>query len=216
MGYRGKVADQNRARDLRAQAWTLQQIADELGVAKSSVSLWVRDVIFEPKPRQRPAFRNPSSLHLAKLAEIDAMNELGVQRVGVLSDEAFLAAGIALFAGEGAKGNGRVKFANSDPMMVSFFCRWLRTFFAVDEARLRVTVYLHRGLDMDAAQQHWSEVTSVPLAQFRKGHRPVPDPSIRVTKHEFGCCYFMLSCSRTHREVMGLVRALLSSEAIPG
>ena len=29
MGYRGKVAEQQRARDLRAQAWTLQDIAGE-------------------------------------------------------------------------------------------------------------------------------------------------------------------------------------------
>ena len=37
MGYRGKVDEQNRARDLRAQSWTLDEIAAELGVAKSSV-----------------------------------------------------------------------------------------------------------------------------------------------------------------------------------
>ena len=53
MGYRGLVAEQNRARDLRAEAWTLQAIADELGVAKSSVSLWVRDVEFVPKLRHQ-------------------------------------------------------------------------------------------------------------------------------------------------------------------
>lgn len=52
MGYRGKLAEQERARELRAEAWTLQEICDELGVAKSSVSLWVRDVTFTPKPRR--------------------------------------------------------------------------------------------------------------------------------------------------------------------
>jgi transcriptional regulator with XRE-family HTH domain len=44
MGYRGKVAEQERARELRAEAWALVEIANELGVSKSSVSLWVRDV----------------------------------------------------------------------------------------------------------------------------------------------------------------------------
>ena len=39
MGYRGKVRQQERARELRAQAWTLLEIANELGVSKSSVSL---------------------------------------------------------------------------------------------------------------------------------------------------------------------------------
>jgi transposase len=52
MGYRGKLREQQQARDLRAQAWTMQEIADHLGVSKSSVSLWVRDVEFEPKPRR--------------------------------------------------------------------------------------------------------------------------------------------------------------------
>ena len=46
MGYGGKVVEQQRARELRAQAWTRQDIATELGVSKSSVSLWVRDVDF--------------------------------------------------------------------------------------------------------------------------------------------------------------------------
>ena len=37
VGYRGKLAEQER-RALRAQAWTLNEIAAELGVSKSSVS----------------------------------------------------------------------------------------------------------------------------------------------------------------------------------
>jgi len=52
MGYRGKVVEQERARELRAEAWTLQEIADELGVAKSTVSKWVRGIEFTPKPRR--------------------------------------------------------------------------------------------------------------------------------------------------------------------
>jgi hypothetical protein len=44
VGYRGKVKEQERARALRAQNRTLVDIAETLGVSKSSVSLWVRDV----------------------------------------------------------------------------------------------------------------------------------------------------------------------------
>jgi transposase len=52
MGYRGKVEEQERARALRAEGHTLADIAAKLGVAKSSVSLWVRDVPFTPSPRR--------------------------------------------------------------------------------------------------------------------------------------------------------------------
>ena len=217
MGYRGLVAEQHRARDLRAESWTLQQIADELGVAKSSVSLWVRDVEFVPRPRSTARQRGPNALQRRKQAEIDELLAEGRQRIGRLTEQQFLVAGTALYAGEGSKRNGCVAFANADPRMIVLFCTWLRHFFEPDEARLRVQLYLHEGLDLDAAITHWSALTAIPVEQFGKAYRAVPDPSIRLVRHEFGCASIRYSCSRTHRAVMGLVQALLTCTfALPG
>ena len=135
MGYRGKVVEQARARELRAQAWTLQEIADELGVAKGSVSVWVRDVAFTPKPRQPGTHRRPHPWIARKEAEIAALLEEGRTRVGRMTDQELLIAGTALYAGEGAKTDGTVHFANSDPRMITLFCTWLRRFFEIDEDR---------------------------------------------------------------------------------
>jgi hypothetical protein len=222
MGYRGKIDEQFRARALRAEAWTLQDIAAELGVSKSSVSLWVRDVPFTPNPRrtaERRAIargRGPNALQRRKQAEIDEMNAEGLARLGSMDRQAFLAAGAALYAGEGSKRDGSLCFANSDPRMIALHCARLRTFFEIDESRLRLRLYLHQGLDLDAAMQHWSRVTGIPLEQFGAPYRAVPDVGIRSNKHEFGCATVQYSCSRTHRAVMGLVRALLSSPSLPG
>jgi hypothetical protein len=79
-----------------------------------------------------------------------------------------------------------------------------------------VRVYLHQGLDLEAAEAHWSGVTQVPREQFQQPYRAVADPTRRSTKHEFGCVYVVYSCSTTHRRIMGLMRALLASIAIPG
>ena len=211
MGYRGKLSERARARELRAKAWTLADIAGELGVSKSSVSLWVRDVEFTPQPRRTARRRGPNVLQRRKAAEIEALRVDGILRLGVLSEQAFLAAGAALYAGEGAKRDGHVDFANSDAKMVAFFCAWLRHFIHIDESRLRVTVYLHQGLDIQSAERFWSEVTGVPLAQFRKPYRAAADPTIRTSKHTNGCAYVRYSCTRTHRTIMGLICALLSS-----
>ncbi len=142
MGYRGKVAEQERARALRAE---------------------------------------------------------GRERIGRLSERVFLVAGAALYAGEGNKTDGAVGFANSDPRMIAFFCAWLRRGFEVDESRLRVKLYLHDGLDLDHAPAFWSRLTCIPLSQFTKPYRPVPDPSIRNSKHPLGYPSVVYSCSRTHR-----------------
>jgi hypothetical protein len=216
MGYRGKLAEQEQARRMRAENMTLSDIAGALGVSKSSVSVWVRDVPFTPSKRRYGPQRRTHPAHTAKLRQIEALDQLGIQRIGTLGEEAFLVAGVALYAGEGSKTDGIVTFANTDPRMIAFFCAWLRRFFVVDESRLRVRVYLHEGLDLDAAEQHWSRVTGVPRDQFHAPYRAAADPTIRRAKHEFGCVYLRYACSTTHRTIMGLIRALLTSGAIPG
>jgi predicted transcriptional regulator len=216
MGYRGKVAAQQEARGLRAQGWSQADIATELGVSKSSVSLWVRDIEFTPQPRRKARRRGPNALQRRKAAEIAELKAWGHARLGTLTDHAFLTAGAALYAGEGSKNEGKVVFANSDPLMVAFFCRWLRRFFDIDESRLTMRIYLHEGLDMDAAQSYWSQIAEVPLSQFRKSYRAIADPTIRTAKHQHGCAYVSYSSTRIHRTIMGLVAALLSSQGPSG
>jgi hypothetical protein len=95
-----------------------------------------------------------------------------------LSEREFLVAGVALYAGEGTKRDGAVRFANSDPRMIFFFfcCCWLRRLYEIDESRLRVRLYLHEGLDLAATIAYWSSVTAIPPSQFAKPYRAVPDP----------------------------------------
>jgi transcriptional regulator with XRE-family HTH domain len=206
-----------RARQLRAEGWTLAAIASEVGASKGSVSGWVRDVAFERR-RSRAAARRrgPNVLERRKADEIATLLEEGRARVGLLSERDLLIAGVALYAGEGSKADGVVRFANTDPRMVRLFCRWLRHFFTIDEARLRVWVYLHEGLDLEAATAFWSAVTNVPPTQFRKPYRAAADASIRTAKHPYGCVYVSIACARTHRSIMGLIAGLLTSDAIPG
>jgi transcriptional regulator with XRE-family HTH domain len=217
MGYRGKLAERQQARQLRRAGLPLAEIAARLGVSKSSVSLWVRDVAFEPLPRPvRGRRRAPNALQRRRQAEIERLLAEGRARIGRLSEREFLVAGVALYAGEGSKGDGRLRFANSDPRIIYFYCCWLRRFFEIDESRLRVQLYLHEGLDLAAAIAYWSALTAIPVPQFGKPYRAVPDSSIRHAKHVHGCVTVGYSCSATHRTVMGLVHALLSGTAIPG
>jgi transcriptional regulator with XRE-family HTH domain len=226
MGYRGKIDEQNRARDLRAEGWPYNDIAAELGVSKSSVSLWCRGVEIDEAAWAARASANrnfgarnrrPNRLQLAKAAEIEACRQLARSWVAEVSGRDRFIAGIALYAGEGAKTEGAVKFANSDPRMILAFVTWLREFFQIDESRLRLRLYLHQGLDLSAANRFWSSITGIPEDQFGMPYRAVADPSIRRAKHPMGCPSVIYSCSRTLRTILGLQEALLSSVApLPG
>jgi hypothetical protein len=73
----------------------------------------VRDVSFVPSKRRYGPRVRPNALMRRKQEEIDAGLERGRESLGVLSEEQFLVAGAALYAGEGSKTDGSVLFANS-------------------------------------------------------------------------------------------------------
>lgn len=215
MGNAGKVIERARARELRSQAWTLQEIADELGVSKGSVSLWVRDVDFVPKPRNRGHSSNtPHPFHLEKLAEIERCRVEADVFVGALSERDLEMFCLALYAGEGSKTDGPVKFANTNVSLMRIFATWLRQAFDIDETRLRVVLYLHADLDVESATAFWSRSLVVPPDQFTKPYRAVADTTRRANRHVNGCATLVYSCRLTHRRVMARIEAVTSSFAV--
>ena len=77
--------------------------------SKSSVSLWVRDIDIEIRAPATVVDRRPHPQHLAKLAEIEECDRVGRRaHRRAVRRQAFLAAGAALYAGEGAKRDGKV------------------------------------------------------------------------------------------------------------
>jgi transcriptional regulator with XRE-family HTH domain len=217
MGYRGKLVEQQRARELRAQSWTLQEIADELGVAKASVSLWVRDVDFEPRPRSRGHPAGPKHpMRLKKEAELaDARAEAEVLTSDLTERDLRMFA-LGLYAGEGEKTKGTVGLANTNPAYLALFVSWLRRDFEIDEQRPRGKIYLHEGLDIDVATRFWSNVTDVPVSQFTKPYRARANSSRRLVKHEHGCATVRYSCSRTLRRLLAMIEAVSFPFAHPG
>ena len=80
-----------------------------------------------------------------------------------------------------------------------------------------MTLYLHDGLDLEAAIRHWARVTGVPSAQFGTPYRAVPDATIRHNEHTHGCAHVSYACTATQRGILGLTEALLGAEVMaPG
>jgi transposase len=117
-----------RARELRLQGRTYDQIQLELGVSKSSISLWVRDL---PRPERRRSTEQASAIAKrgweARLRHREEerrhVKAAARQAVGEMTDrEAFLT-GVALHWAEGAKDKPyarreRLHFINSDPNVI--------------------------------------------------------------------------------------------------
>jgi hypothetical protein len=217
MGYGGKYVERARARELRAQAWTLKEIAAELGVCKSSVSVWVRDVDFVPQPRNRGHPAGPKHpMRLKKEAEIQRCRLEADAWVGSLTEREVTMFVLGLYAGEGNKTEGGVGMANTNPLYLKVFVTWLRATFEIEESRLRAALYLHEGLDLEVATAFWSDLLDIPQTQFTKPYRAVPDPSIRTAKHVRGCPSVRYSSTEMLRRVMAMIEAVTWQIADPG
>jgi transcriptional regulator with XRE-family HTH domain len=135
---RAKDDLQAKARELRAQGLAYNQIAAQLGVSKSSVSLWVRDL---PRPERLSYEEWRNRVTVAQRAyweeqrrrneaHREAIRAEAASQIGSLTDRETLIAGAVAYWCEGAKNKpyhryDRVVFTNSDPALVSFFLRFL-------------------------------------------------------------------------------------------
>ena len=116
MGYRGKVDEQEQA---ASHARAEHDPAGHRHRARRRRSRRCRSGSATSRSLRRSAERrrNADRTPLTKRSSPRSLpcDAEGIERIGTLSDDAFLAAGIALYAGEGAKTDGNVKFANTDP-----------------------------------------------------------------------------------------------------
>ncbi|MEU2717549.1 hypothetical protein [Streptomyces sp. NPDC007205] len=166
-----------RARELRLQGWTYNEIQTELGCSKSSVSLWVRDLPHpEPKctPEEQRARMNAglAKLRASQDRERTATKQAAAAAIGDLSDRELFITGVALYWAEGTKDKPHarresVEFVNSDPGMISVFLAWL-DLLDVARDRLHCRVMIHESADIDAAERYWADVVGIDKALLGK------------------------------------------------
>ncbi|MFI0934749.1 hypothetical protein ACH4RG_23890 [Streptomyces sp. NPDC021019] len=166
-----------KARELRLQGMTYDQIQVELGCSKGSISLWVRDL---PKPERRRTREESSAIGRrgweATLQRRDterrAMKGKAAGEVGEMTDRELFLLGVALYWAEGSKSKPyrtqeRVTFVNSDPGMIEVFLAWLRL-LGVPQERLRFHIHIHETADITAAERYWITLTGAAPSAFGK------------------------------------------------
>ncbi|MFK0185951.1 hypothetical protein ACIQV1_17230 [Streptomyces rubiginosohelvolus] len=166
-----------KARELRLQGMTYDQIQVELGCSKSSISLWVRDV---PKPERKRSREESSAIGRRgweatlqrRDVERQAQKRRAADEVGAMTDRELFLLGVGLYWAEGTKSKPyrtqeRVTFVNSDPGMIEVFLAWLRL-VGVDDAHLRFHILIHETADIAKAEQFWASLTGAGPEAFGK------------------------------------------------
>jgi hypothetical protein len=170
-----KITEKIKAIELRKSGKTYSEILKIVPVAKSTLSLWLREVGLSKvqkqtitKKRIDAAFRGAM---VRKKQRIESSLKIFLEsekQIKKLSDREFWLIGTALYWAEGSKekeykpGSG-MDFTNSDPKMVRFFVKWIEKTFKIDKSDLVFDIYIHKNYEneIDRFKRFWSKVLGI-------------------------------------------------------
>ena len=165
----------SRAVRLRKSGLSYGEILKKIPVAKSSISLWCRDVDLTVEHKKR--IENKSRAR--SLAGVKAIQTTFWQRrcdafmQGVEMSRRFghnnpnFVAGLMLYLAEGTK-KSSMAITNSDERIIKFMKNWLGEFFQIKPEQLVMGLQIHPGQDEGKIKKYWSKITLVPIGNFHK------------------------------------------------
>ncbi len=198
-----------QAKKLRQKGFSIKEIAKQLDIAPSTVSLLVRNVALNEKAK-KILLKKTNQGRLKAVESIikkrgERQNDAILVARDLLSDFsinkniAFLVASLS-YECEGGKSNfGVMEFTNSDPVLIKIFLHTLRKSFTLDESKFRVVMHLHGYHDEAKEKSFWSKVTAVPEIQFTKTFNK-KESAINIKEGYRGCVqikYFDVRIKRT-------------------
>lgn len=185
-----------KAKRLRKGGFSLKEISEKLGIAKSTASAWLAHIKLGSKARKRLQKRQIIGQYKAQQTKRVKRKKLLSQYRKEASRQLSLIKfdqklhkllSALLFWCEGGKNEQScVEFSNSDPLMIEVFVKLLRSTFNLDERKFRVLMHLHEYHDEEKQKEFWSKITKIPKNQFTKTYQK-PHTKKRKRENYPGC-----------------------------
>lgn len=216
------IEERHQAVALRRRGNSLKGIAEKLHVAKSSVSLWVRDIELSPQAKKRLLTKIKIGQFISaerkrahtKEIEMQYVTEARVALKNLSFTKDLNALLCALFYWcEGTKNaQSGVCFVNSDPHVIRTFLYLLRNSFSIDESKFRPGIHIHEYHNSAKQLDFWSKVTDIDKRQFIKPYLK-PHSGKRIRANYPGCISLRYHSNDLARRLMAIAKAFLDTGA---
>jgi predicted transcriptional regulator len=172
-----KIEEKEKAITLRKQGLSLGEIAKSVGVAKGSVSNWVRDVKLTTRQRNqlnKNGYRIDviEKRRITRIANTQTKREYIIKKaraeVSELQSDPLWCFGVALYWGEGGKTQQTARVSNSDPAVIRTMMRFFRKYSLIAKDKYRAHVHTFSHHNAEKAVRYWSEVSGIPMNKFFK------------------------------------------------
>ena len=170
---------------LRKTGKSYNQIKEILGVPKSTLSYWLKDIKLDKKAQDK-IFKRKYQKSTLKLIErnkkqtvvakekADRIVLLGKNEFKKYSKESLFTTGVSLYWAEGYKKGAYgskwkvVDFTNSDEYMIILMMKFFRKYFKINNEKIKIQIIAHPNIDINKAVNKWSVITKIPKKQFIK------------------------------------------------
>ena len=172
-----KITEKEKARKLRKQGKSINQIVAEAGLSKASVSEWVRDIVLTKSQKEKISKRGRSIESIEKRRISRLKNEQNKRQIIInkakkdiikISLKELKLIGIMLYWGEGGKTGRVVRLANSDPEIIKIMMRLFREICNVPENKFNGHIHTFAHANINKTEKYWSKITRIPKKQFYK------------------------------------------------
>lgn len=174
-----KILLREQAIKLRIQGGTYGQIRRKLGISKSTLSNWLKNLSLSGEQTLLLAKNKTLAKDLAiekyritrtnqRLDRIKKVLSEQEKTLLPLSKRELFIAGLFLYWGEGGKLRGRVTISNTDPKVVKFALFWMTEILEIPLDKIRARLHLYKDMQIEDAVNFWSTSLNLSKDQFGK------------------------------------------------
>lgn len=207
----------------RKKGYSYNMISEKLGLAKSTLSDWLREIPYTPSLEVRRRInvgplKSAEKRRNRKIAAIKEAKKQSKKEIGILSDRDLWMLGIGLYLGEGSKLYESIRIINSDPAIMKLGIEWLKKICKAKTENITLAIHIYPDIDPEEAVEYWSNVLNIPRKQFRKTQidKRKGKSGKKRRKLPYGTVHLTLTSSgnknlgvKLHRRIIGWIEAVL-------
>lgn len=173
------VQEREKAIELRRKGLSYNEILRHIPVAKSSLSLWLKelpltksekDVLKKRKDSNisRGRIKAAAELRKRRLNREEESTKRAINLFDIYKNEPLFHTGIALYWAEGAKTSNRWSLINTDVDLIKVMVYWLKEYLEVGREDINFRLFIHKPYADGSCETWWKTKLGVGDAEFLK------------------------------------------------
>ena len=203
---------------LRKKGFSIGKIEHRLGIPRSTLSGWLRDIELSKKQKEKltqnwkkalvKARKKAVLWHNAqKEKRLKEAKEQALKTVETIdiTDKKILELALAiLYMGEGTKSKVETAMGNSDPLILKFFLATLKAIYNLDLKKVKCQLSLRADQNPEKMKRFWSKELSIPIDNFGYVNRDKRTVGSKTYPRYKGVCYITCGNVSIQRKLLYL------------